>query len=65
MVPSAERETFLFFQGGCGNPDPSVRHLFAAGKMLRWALVRELQALAQPDIHVSSACVGLLEAGLA
>ena len=53
MVPSAERETFLFFRGGCGSPDPEVRPYFAAGKMLRWALVRALNAAPQPDLHES------------
>ena len=53
VVPSAERETFVFFRGGCGSPDPAVRPYFAAGKMLRWALVQALNAAGQPDIHVS------------
>lgn len=52
VVPSAERETFLFFRGGCGSTDPAVRPYFAAGKMLRWALVRALNSAPQPDIHV-------------
>ena len=52
VIPSAERETFLFFRGGCGSTDPAVRPYFAAGKMLRWALVRALNSAPQPDIHV-------------
>lgn len=54
VVPPADRETFLLFQGGCGNPDPAVRPFFAAGKMLRWELVQALRALNQPDVHVSA-----------
>ena len=53
LVPAAERETLLFFHGGCGNPAPEVRASFAAGKMLRWALVEALKGLKQADIHVS------------
>jgi hypothetical protein len=54
VVPAADRETFLFFQGGCGSTDPAARPQFAAGKMLRHALVQELAALGQADIHVSN-----------
>ena len=42
VVPAADRETFLFFQGGCGSTNPAARPQFAAGKMLRHALVQEL-----------------------
>ncbi|PRW51030.1 Dihydrolipoyllysine-residue acetyltransferase component of pyruvate dehydrogenase complex [Chlorella sorokiniana] len=56
VVPSAERETFLFFRGGCGSTDPAVRPYFAAGKMLRWALVRALNAAPQPDVHAGCTC---------
>lgn len=59
VVPSAERETLLFFRGGCGSTDPAVRPYFAAGKMLRWALVRALNAAPQPDINVSEGGLGL------
>ena len=55
VVPAADRETFLFFQGGCGSTNPAARPQFAAGKMLRHALVQELAALGQADIHVSEA----------
>lgn len=52
VVPAADRETLIFFQGGCGHPDPAVRPSFTAGKMLRYWLVQELKELGQPDIHV-------------
>lgn len=53
VLPAADRETLIFFQGGCGHPDPAVRGSFAAGKMLRYWLVQELREMGQPDIHVS------------
>jgi hypothetical protein len=49
------RDIFLYFRGGCGSPEPSVRPLFAAGKMLRYHLVQRLQNSA-PDIQVRRAC---------
>jgi hypothetical protein len=64
VVPAADRETLLFFQGGCGDPDPAVRHVFAAGKMLRYALVQELKAAGQADVHVSVGRVWLGLPGL-
>ena len=41
---AAPRELHAFFVGGCGNPAPEVRGLFAAGKMLRYELVRALNS---------------------
>jgi hypothetical protein len=52
----AERDRFLFFRGGCGHPDPSIKHLFAAGKMLRHDLVAALRALAAPDVEAECSC---------
>ncbi|KAL4442429.1 hypothetical protein ABPG77_005013 [Micractinium sp. CCAP 211/92] len=56
VVPAADRETLIFFQGGCGHPDPAVRPSFTAGKMLRYWLVQELKELGQPDIHAECTC---------
>lgn len=55
-LESSPRDLFLFFVGGCGHPDPSVRDLFAAGKMMRYDLVRELQSMKARDVQVQCSC---------
>lgn len=55
-LQSAERDLFLFFRGGCGHPEPSIRGLFAAGKMLRYALVEALRALGEADVAAECSC---------
>lgn len=51
------RETLIFFRGGCGHPDPSIRGLFAAGKMLRYEMVAAFTALPNSeDTDVECSC---------
>ena len=53
---NANRELFMFFRGGCGHPDPSIRNLFAAGKMMRYELVAALDGLGYSDVHAECSC---------
>ena len=52
-----ERDLLMYFRGGCGHPDPSVRGLFAAGKMLRYDFVHSIQSERQAsDIDIKCSC---------
>ena len=53
---NVERDLFLFFRGGCGHPDPSIRSLFAAGKMLRYELVSVLDDANEEDVDAECSC---------
>jgi len=55
-LQNSERDLFMFFRGGCGHPDPSIRNLFAAGKMMRYELVAALDAMDAEDIHAECSC---------
>jgi len=51
-----ERDIFIFFRGGCGHPDPSIRGLFAAGKMLRYDFVETLNDMGDDDVFAGCSC---------
>ena len=52
-----DRDLLMYFRGGCGHPDPSVRGLFAAGKMLRYDFVHSVQTERQAsDIDIKCSC---------
>ena len=52
-----DRDLLIYYRGGCGHPDPSVRGLFAAGKMLRYDFVHSLQTERQAsDIDIKCSC---------
>ena len=52
-----DRDLLMYFRGGCGHPDPSVRGLFAAGKMLRYDFVHSIQSERQAsDIDIKCSC---------
>ena len=55
-LQNVPRDLFMFFRGGCGHPDPSIRNLFAAGKMMRYELVAALDAMGATDIHAECSC---------
>ena len=56
-LESAERDLLLYFRGGCGHPHPSVRGLFAAGKMLRYEFVHSIkEERVADDIDISCSC---------
>ncbi|KAK2079732.1 hypothetical protein QBZ16_002127 [Prototheca wickerhamii] len=59
---AAPRELHAFFVGGCGNPAPEVRGLFAAGKMLRYELVRALNSEAERARGDAAASAGAASA---
>lgn len=52
-----DRDLLLYYRGGCGHPDPSVRGLFAAGKMLRYDFVHSIEAERKADdIDIKCSC---------
>lgn len=52
-----ERDLLIYFRGGCGHPHPSVRGLFAAGKMLRYEFVHSIKTARQEnDIDIQCSC---------
>ena len=52
-----DRDILIYFRGGCGHPNPTVRGLFAAGKMLRYELVDAIETHRNaPDIDVKCSC---------
>lgn len=57
-LASIERDILLYFRGGCGHENPSIRGLFAAGKMLRYELMRtvELSGRNASDIDINCSC---------
>ena len=53
----ADRDLLLYYRGGCGHPDPSVRGLFAAGKMLRYDFVHSVETdRKSADIDIKCSC---------
>jgi hypothetical protein len=55
-LETTPRDIFLFFRGGCGHPDPSVRQMFAAGKMLRYEFVQAVTAAGEADMQATCSC---------
>lgn len=56
-LEKVERDLLLYYRGGCGHPHPSVRGLFAAGKMLRYHLVHMIETERnEDDIDVQCSC---------
>lgn len=56
-LEAVERDLLLYYRGGCGHPHPSVRGLFAAGKMLRYEFVHSIKLERQEiDIDIRCSC---------
>jgi len=56
-LQNSPRDLLLYFRGGCGHPNPSIRGIFAAGKMLRYDMVHGILAHRNAsDIDMRCSC---------